>query len=46
MMKNEGETIMKISEKFKNKPIVWVVILAFGFALAGFLSVMSRPTIP
>lgn len=27
---------MKISEKFKNKPIVWVVILAFGVALGGF----------
>lgn len=27
---------MKVSEKFKNMPTIWVVILAFGFALAGF----------
>ena len=27
---------MKITEKFKNKPTMWVAILAFGFALAGF----------
>ena len=27
---------MKISEKFKNMPTVWVVILAFGVALGGF----------
>ena len=27
---------MKISEKFKNLSIVWVAILAFGFALGGF----------
>ena len=27
---------MKISEKFKKLPIVWVIILAFGIALGGF----------
>ena len=27
---------MKISEKFKNLPTIWVVILAFGVALGGF----------
>ena len=27
---------MKISEKFRNMPTVWVVILAFGVALGGF----------
>lgn len=27
---------MKISEKFKNLPITWVVIMAFGVALGGF----------
>lgn len=27
---------MKISEKFKSLPIVWVIILAFGVALGGF----------
>ena len=27
---------MKISEKIKNMPVLWVVILAFGVALAGF----------
>jgi len=27
---------MKISEKFKNLPTVWVVIMAFGVALGGF----------
>lgn len=27
---------MKFANKFKNMPIVWVVILSFGFALAGF----------
>ena len=27
---------MKIPEKFRSLPTVWVAILAFGFALAGF----------
>ena len=27
---------MKISEKFKNLPTIWVVIMAFGVALGGF----------
>ena len=27
---------MKLSEKFKNLPTIWVVILAFGVALGGF----------
>ena len=32
----KGEEFMKISEKFKNLPTVWVAILAFGVALGGF----------
>lgn len=27
---------MKISEKLKNKPTIWVIIMAFGIALGGF----------
>ena len=27
---------MKVSEKFKNLPTVWVVIMALGIALGGF----------
>lgn len=35
-MFNQRRKKMKISDKFKNLSIVWVVVLAFGVALGGF----------